>query len=570
MIPRESTEPTIFKTRGPLDPVTDNKIIAPRPELDQLERAAQAPRVDAYFAILGSRQTGKTTLLYQLHHRLRPRGYGVALLDLASVRDQPEQQLYHFVADELRTALAELLPPSALKPDAPLPSNPAEFRQFLLNLARQARTTRIVILLDEADAVAPAYANAFYGMIRGVHGGRHLEDEIAFGKYLFVLAGATEVNRLTNGPNSPLNIATRVFLEDLTLASVQMLVNNFTRSGISAPPETAQWLYDQASGHPYLTQRLCQLIELEHPATITLANVQRATDEILRSDDHLAKLIYDVNENTEGSAQLRKIVAGTPTPFSRVNALTARLELIGAIREHARQCQVRNAIYRATLQAQWSMSDPPKPAPKRFSPIALIAAILALIVFSINIPLLVNYTRDMILTPADVSDEIRADKLGARAVIKYNSVLHANDGASVPINIQVTDFVTNTSLFSVFRTVEPDILLEGSERLGFPSPKGGKEQYNFLFKAHALPYNPFDPTTPHRRVDLVFNTSAPDKPVLTYTADFRVDYYSSAVMSFFVSIGSIATFIGALATQIQRIRDGLKFLFKITKVIPDQ
>lgn len=88
-----SSEPIlqpIFKTRGPLDPVTDSAICVPRPELDQLLRAAQAPTVDAYAAILSSRQTGKTTLLYQVRARLRPRGYGVALVDLAGMRDQAE------------------------------------------------------------------------------------------------------------------------------------------------------------------------------------------------------------------------------------------------------------------------------------------------------------------------------------------------------------------------------------------------------------------------------------------------------------------------------------------------
>src|SRR5512143_898481 len=93
-------ETTIFKTRGPLDPVTDSAICVQRPELDQLLRAAQAPAIDAYLAILSSRQTGKTTLLYQLRARLRPRGYGVVLIDLAVARNQAEAELYRYVASE--------------------------------------------------------------------------------------------------------------------------------------------------------------------------------------------------------------------------------------------------------------------------------------------------------------------------------------------------------------------------------------------------------------------------------------------------------------------------------------
>src|SRR5512143_21422 len=98
-------ETTIFKTRGPLDPVTDSAICVPRPELEQLLRAAQAPAIDAYLAVLSSRQTGKTTLLYQLRARLRPRGYGIALIDLSVAREQPDVELYRYVAGEISSEL---------------------------------------------------------------------------------------------------------------------------------------------------------------------------------------------------------------------------------------------------------------------------------------------------------------------------------------------------------------------------------------------------------------------------------------------------------------------------------
>jgi hypothetical protein len=135
----ETTEQSIFKTRGPLDPVNDSAIYVPRPELAQLLRAAQATTVDAYLAILSSRQTGKSTLLYQLRHCLRPRGLGVALIDLAVVRDQPEDHLYSYVAGELRSELSPNLPRGADKKEtaAPPPTNPIEFRHYLLDLARQ-------------------------------------------------------------------------------------------------------------------------------------------------------------------------------------------------------------------------------------------------------------------------------------------------------------------------------------------------------------------------------------------------------------------------------------------------
>jgi hypothetical protein len=222
----ETTEQSIFKTRGPLDPVNDSAIYVPRPELDQLLRAAQATTVDAYLAILSSRQTGKSTLLYQLRHCLRPRGLGVALIDLAVVRDQPEDHLYSYVAGELRSELSPNLLRGADKEEtaAPPPTNPIEFRRHLLDLARQVRAPRIVMLMDEVEAVPEKYSDAFFGTVCNIFSSRRKEDEVTFEKYVFILNGARELHRLTGGANSPLNIAERVYLKDFDAARVQVLV----------------------------------------------------------------------------------------------------------------------------------------------------------------------------------------------------------------------------------------------------------------------------------------------------------------------------------------------------------
>ena len=153
---------TIFKTRGPLDPVTDRSICVPRPELEQLLRAAQAPTIDAYLAVLSSRQTGKTTLLYQLRARLRPRGFGIALIDLSVAREQPDTELYRYVASEISSELDLSPQRSSTQPrrrareggGMGLPGNPIEFRRFLLNIARQTQAPRLVILIDEVDAIS--------------------------------------------------------------------------------------------------------------------------------------------------------------------------------------------------------------------------------------------------------------------------------------------------------------------------------------------------------------------------------------------------------------------------------
>lgn len=358
----EMTDSLVFKTRGPLDPVNDSAIYVPRPELDQLLRAAQATVVDAYLALLSSRQTGKTTLLYQLRHRLRPRRLGVALIDLAFVRDQSEEDLYHYVADALWSELSPHLPRGTERKDAATPpTNAIQFRRFMFDLARQVRAPRIVVLMDEIEAIPEKFSDAFFGTLRNIFSSRRKEDEIVFEKYLFMLCGARELHRLTDGLNSPLNIAERVYLKDFDVAGVQALVANFQRTGIAAPLETAQWVYDQTSGHPYLTQKLCALIERAHPAAISPEVIQTAAAEILRSDDHLEKMILQIEAESPIGDQLKQIVAGQVVSFSRLNPWIARLELLGVIRD-AKQCVMRNALYAEAFRRHFGLATAPKSA----------------------------------------------------------------------------------------------------------------------------------------------------------------------------------------------------------------
>lgn len=562
----ETTELSIFKTRGPLDPVSDSAICVPRPELEQLLRAAQAMSVDAYIAILSSRQTGKTTLLYQLRHRLRPRGLGIALIDLAVVRDQSEEHLYGYVAGELRSELGPNLPRGVEKKDvAAQVTNPIEFRRFMLDLARQARVPRIVVLMDEVEAVPEKFSDAFFGVVRNIFSSRRKEDEAVFEKYLFVLCGARELHRLTGGPNSPLNIAERVYLKDFDLAGVRLLVANFQRAGIVAPPETAAWVYAQTNGHPYLTQKLCAVIERTHCATITPEVVQTAAEEILRGDDHLEKMILQVDAEVQAREQLRQITAGQAIPFSRLNPTTARLELLGAIRD-AKQCAIRNALYAAAFRQHFGISEvPPKPAPSLALWLRVALLTIAALVLAINLPFLAVYASDILLAPRTVNQPVELTNLGARAIIRYDPILRANSTDPTQIRVEVEYTSAATPIAVTFRKIAaPDIVLDGTAQRDLKPPVS---QEKFLITLNqsgvgVIPYNPFNPRTEHRQAELVFAPQNQTQPIQVVPLDFRVDFYSGFLISGALALASAVTFIVGLLGNVQKIRE---LLGKLTK-----
>ena len=565
----EMTEHSVFKTRGPLDPVNDSAVYVPRPELEQLSRAAQATSVDAYLAILSSRQTGKTTLLYQLRHRLRPRGVGVALIDLAVVRDQSEGNLYSYVAGELRSELSPNVPRGADKKDvAAPPTNPIAFRRFMLDLARQVRAPRIVVLMDEVEAVPEKFSDAFFGTLRNIFSSRRKEDEVAFDKYLFVLCGARELHRLTAGPNSPLNIAERIYLKDFDVAGVQSLVSNFQRAGIVAPPETAQWVYDQTGGHPYLTQKLCTLIEHARRATITPQVIQSAAEDILHSDDHLEKMILQVDAEPSACDQLKQIAAGQAVTFSRLSPTIARLELLGAIRD-AKQCVMRNALYATAFRRHFGLSDAPAaPAAPRKSWGRIPLLILAAIVLAINLPFLWVYTSDILLSPRAVNLPLTLNDLGANAIIRYDPILRANSTEPSPISVEV-EYTRSTAPIAVtFRKdAATDVLLQGAAQRDL-KPPASQEKFSITLNQSglgAIPYNPFNPRTERRQVELVFAPQGQANPTQAVSLDFRVDFYSGFLISVILSIVSAVTFVAGLLGNIQKVREMFDKLTKPNK-----
>ncbi|HEX7594022.1 MAG TPA: AAA-like domain-containing protein [Anaerolineae bacterium] len=566
MSTREGSSSSIFKVRGPLDPVNDSAISAPRPELDQILSAVNAPTVDAYIAILSSRQTGKTSLLYQVRQRVRPRGIGVVLLDLSLGRDQPEVQLYRFVAGEMLSELEPNMPRRAEKREAAaLPGNPIEFRRFLLDTARQARSTRILLLMDEVEAVPDKYSDAFFGTLRNIFSSRRKEDEIAFEKYLIVFSGARELHRLTTGPNSPLNIAERIYLRDLDVDGVNVIAANFKRAGIVAPEGTAAWLYAQASGHPYLTQKLCAQIEQWHPPSVTPEMVQRAATEILRSDDHLEKLISQVDVEPAAQDMLRRIVTGAHIPFSRLKSPLARLELLGAIRDAGQQAAVRNAIYLSAFRAHFGVAA--ADASRGFQPrqwVRPLAIFIALVVLLLNLPFLYVYARDVLFATRSVNDVFAPPALGARAVIRYDRVLRANDPTPTGITVDIDQFASSTPITVTFQHSDLDIAGEGEARRRF-DPPAHRERFAFSLNQSGLPYNPFQLEIPHRRIDLVFESPVSGAPAQTYTADFLVDYYSAAILSAALTLGGVIAFFAALWGNVDRLRRGLGLLSRFAK-----
>ncbi|MHB1295456.1 MAG: CHAT domain-containing protein [Anaerolineae bacterium] len=350
----------LFKTRGPLLPGTEAEVAVDRPELRRALRIVHQASVTQYLAFLSARQTGKTTLLFRLMELMEDWCRGI-LIDLSVLRAQDVKACYRFVAFRLVSEFRSLLQQDgATFPETPQVDNAAEFLAFLHQLAEAVPVKRVVVLLDEVGALAPEVSDSFFNALRGVFTqGRGRKSALA--KYLFVFSGAVDLHTLTFGTNSPLNICEKIYLRDFEQADVQRMVKQFSRLSVEVPAKAAKQIYELTGGHPYLTMRLCALLEQAGAQVLTPEAIERAAEEILVEDDNIRHVIHELERHPLERRKLYSIVVeGRQVPFSRNDPVLASLEMIGAVRA-AQPCIVRNRLYERALRDYYGQSTQDAP-----------------------------------------------------------------------------------------------------------------------------------------------------------------------------------------------------------------
>jgi hypothetical protein len=358
----------IYKTTGPLDYDKDRPVYVEREEREEILREVRRPYVESYLALLGPRQTGKTTLLFRVYRDLKRAGEPVAFLDLSAYRVESVIQSYAHAALKIWEELQDVLvAPGKLHAVAATVESPIGFREFLLELAKGCRGARILVLLDE---VGPFMSSlGFFETLRSISASGGRESERAFKKYLFVFAGTVDLQQLTTGQNSPLaNVCKPLYLDGFGLPGTVQLVRNLEQI-VPIDDDVATLVHEYTRGHPYLTQRLCALMEREVQSLregaferITRQSVERAVDRMLEGDENLRYIMLQLERYPQAGELLRQMMTeGLAVPFSLVDPRVARLFVMGAVRRETvaqeangagrerSWCAVCNPIYERSL-----------------------------------------------------------------------------------------------------------------------------------------------------------------------------------------------------------------------------
>ena len=315
-----------------------------------------------YFLIHAPRQTGKTTFLHALAHRLNREGKFVSIVCSLESAGYPsisvEDANEVFIRSLFQTASIFLdknhMPPD---PYAYSPS-PQLFRQYLTDWC-QRLDKPLVLLLDEVDSL---YDDVLISTLRQLRDGfqtrpHNFPQSVA-------LVGLRDIReyrlraRADNpsiGSGSPFNIkAKSFFLPIFSREEVRSLLDQHTQdTGQVFSPEVFEKLYEYSGGQPWLTNALAneivaEMLKNDYSRAITPDMVETAKEHLIEQrQTHLDSLADKIDEPRVRPIVM-SIISGEAPPFDGFDDALRYCRDLGIITGSS-PIQFANPIYREII-----------------------------------------------------------------------------------------------------------------------------------------------------------------------------------------------------------------------------
>jgi hypothetical protein len=295
---------------------------------------------------------GKTSLLNHLLPEIRTAGWKCARIDLANFTGLKKRTWFARIGDELGERLG--CKPQHRVRDA------LDFKSYLKDqvLVPSSSELRLALFFDEIGGlISYSFSESFLAVLRALYNER---DDYSPHCLLVGFAGAVDHRSLIKDPyQSPFNVARNITLDDFTPKESRNLTSHLDNgSHVPLGDGVHECIYDWTSGHPYLTQFVCQRLEerafLGRLEAITCAEVDRVVKETILGPQSEDLNVDHVRSQVDGlggvpASLWQRVISG-----KTVNALDEgypTLYLTGAVtaREDG-SVVIRNRIYRKVFQ----------------------------------------------------------------------------------------------------------------------------------------------------------------------------------------------------------------------------
>jgi WD40 repeat protein len=317
--------------------------------------------------VLNSRQTGKSSLRVRMESRLETIGTSCGVLDF-SVRDtknQPEQWYADTFDDlvkqfELGVGLAWWTERKALSPVKRL-SN------FIEEVLLATVPGNIVLFIDEIDSVLSLQfrVDDFFALIRACYNRR--ADHPEYNRLTFALFGVATPSDLIQGKDfTPFNIGKAIQLQGFELENAKESLAKGLVGKVGDPVAVLTQVLKWTEGQPFLTQRLCALIQ-ESEDFMPVGHEVEGVEKLVRSQivqnwefqddkDHLShirdRILVDDRQACFLLGLYQQILRQQNVIADRSSA-QMKLCLSGLVREQDHQLKIYNRIYSEIFNETW-------------------------------------------------------------------------------------------------------------------------------------------------------------------------------------------------------------------------
>src|SRR5262245_26381043 len=328
-----------------------------------------------YVYILSTRQVGKTSLIKRAARELQSEGVLSINIDLNQLGTvTTEEQWYLGVITRIaRRLLPDFDAVDWWNANAHL-NDTDRFSRFFDEVLLERRSERIVIFIDEIDTTFKLpFSDDFFAAIRALH--NHRGETPTLERLSFALIGVANKNDLIeDAQRTPFNIAHPVELTDFTFDEAWPLAEGFGLPEDEAR-QTLHWAMDWTSGHPFLTQRLCQAIAEagrnhwtkrdvnELIKTLFLKETEK--DSNLRAVRDL--LLKRAPDQEAALRTYRNVLRGKRVTDEDRSPIKSHLKLAGVVRaDHRNRLVSRNRVYQRAFDLKWVKEHLPVDWQERF------------------------------------------------------------------------------------------------------------------------------------------------------------------------------------------------------------
>ncbi|MDR0517021.1 MAG: AAA-like domain-containing protein [Fibromonadaceae bacterium] len=343
---------------------------------------------EQYFVIHAARQTGKTTLLLDMTHRINEEGKHYALYcSLENIQPLTDvKEGIPAIINRIKQSLEEHNMPEGFASDVDIEDFSGALGSAIVKYCRRLDKP-LVIFFDEADCLSDTTMLSFLRQLRS----GYISRSIAPFASSIALVGMRNLrdykvrirsNQETLGTASPFNIISESMnLRNFTKEEVFELYGQHTEeTGQVFEQDAMELAFEQTDGQPWLVNAIARecvekILKVDCSKNITADMISQAINNIiLRRDVHIDSLLDKLKEE-----RVRKIIEpmllGTQGEIKRDTDDFAYAKDLGLIRTDRNKIEPANPVYAEVIvrtlswntQAEITERDLPYKMPRYFS-----------------------------------------------------------------------------------------------------------------------------------------------------------------------------------------------------------